>query len=206
MTIQTFVVGDLSTNCYLISDEHDNAVVIDPGDDAARILDAITAGHLTLRAVLLTHLHFDHYLAAPALAAATGATLIIPREEESALNNDSRTYMSMLPPERRVTLSPDRFAEEGDTVTAGDLTFTFWHTPGHSAGSGCWFCGDALFSGDTLFAGTIGRCDPPPFGSEQAMRRSLDRLSAIRENLRVFSGHGEPTTLDIERRFNPYLK
>lgn len=203
MTIETLPVGELATNCYIVADETGAAVVIDPGDEAARILEAV--GERRVEAVLLTHMHIDHFMAAPAVCRETGAPLILPRAEQPALEDDLRSLMMWLPPEDRFTLLPDRFVDEGDTLDAGTLHFTFWLTPGHTAGSGCWRCGDALFCGDTLFVGSAGRTDLPS-GNTDALRHSLRRLSEIPENLRLFPGHGACGTLDEERRHNPYLK
>lgn len=205
MTIYTLPVGELSTNCYLAADNGGRAAVIDPGDEAARILETAAARGLTIEAVLLTHLHIDHFAAVPQLLAATGAELILPKAEQPALADDLRSLMVWLPQEHRFTLSPDRLVEEGDTVTVGALTFTFWHTPGHTGGSGCWRCGDALFCGDTLFAGSAGRTDLPS-GDAAAQRRSLRRLADFPEDLRVLPGHGEESTLSAECRCNPFLK
>lgn len=205
MNVFVMPVGALATNCYLVWDDKKNAVVIDPGDEAERILAEAAARDLTIHTILLTHLHYDHYLGVPGIVAATGARLIIPKEEGPAVTDDSRTFIDSIPAERQFRLQPDGLVDEGETVTVGDLTFTVWRTPGHSAGSSCYLCEDALFSGDTLFAGTIGRSDPPS-GSDEDMHNSLMRLAAYPENLRVFPGHGEATTLDIERRFNPFMK
>lgn len=205
MTIYTLPVGELATNCYLVADESGCAAVIDPGDEAARILEYAAARGLKIEAVLLTHLHIDHFAAVPPVLAASGATLILPRAEEPALRDDLRSLMMWLPATARFTLSPDRLVEEGDTVRVGTLCFTFWHTPGHTGGSGCWRCGDALFCGDTLFAGSAGRTDLPS-GDTMTLRRSLRRLADCPEDLRLFPGHGEATTLAAERRYNPFLK
>lgn len=205
MQIETLTVGALSTNCYLVADAHGEAVVIDPGDEAARLLQAAAAHEWHIRAVLLTHLHIDHFLAAPELCAKTDAPLILPRAEQAGLQDESRSLMTWLPPAARFTLSPDRLVEDGDTVQVGALTLTFWHTPGHTAGSGCWLCEDALFCGDTLFAGSVGRTDLPS-GDGAVQRETLRRLAARPEDWRLFPGHGAPSTLATERRSNPYLK
>ncbi len=205
MNVQTLVVGALSTNCYLLWDDAGHALAIDPGDEADRILEELAARALTLDAILLTHLHVDHVLAVPALTAATGARLILPKEEKPALTDDLRSLMVWLPPQERLTLCPDRFVTEGDTVQVGEISLSVWHTPGHTAGSSCYVTEDTVFAGDTLFAGSVGRTDFPS-GDLAALQRSLSRLAADGGTRRVLSGHGAPTDIGTERRTNPYMK
>lgn len=204
MTIETFTVGELSTNCYLVY-EGDTAFLVDPGDEADRLLAALKERGLILKTIFLTHLHFDHFLAVPALIAATGAQLALPEGEAPLLASEKLTFLDMVPPARRPVLHPDRLMREGESLSVGPLTVTLWETPGHSAGGACYRCGDALFTGDTLFAGTVGKFDPP-WGSREDMMRSLRRLAACPEDFRVYPGHGPATTLNRERRANPFLK
>ena len=204
MTVETFVVGELSTNCYLVW-EGKTAFLVDPGAEPERLLAALGERGLTLKAIFLTHLHFDHFLAVPALVAATGAELVLPEGERPAVEDDGVNLLCLLAPERRFRLRPDRFLKEGESLRVGELTVTLWETPGHSVGSACYRCGDALFSGDTLFAGTVGKYDPP-CGNREAMMRSLQRLAACPEEYRVYPGHGPATTLRREQRTNPFLK
>lgn len=205
MTQKVLTVGALKTNCYLVWDDARRAVVIDPGDEAARLLDEIQAERLKVEAVLLTHLHIDHFMAVPRLVEVLHAPLWMPRTEQPALTDGERSLMNWLPPEQRFALCPDRLLDEGDTLTVGALTLTVLHTPGHTAGSCCYRCGKWLFSGDTLFAGTAGRTDLVS-GSERQLRESFKRLAAIPDNLRVFPGHGFETDLARERQTNPYMK
>lgn len=204
MTVETFTVGELSTNCYLVW-EADRAFIVDPGDEADRLLAAVKERGLTLETVFLTHLHFDHFLAVPALVAATGARLVIPAGEAPLIGSEKLTFLDMVPPARRPDLRPDRLMREGEQERVGSLTVTLWETPGHSVGGACYRCGDALFSGDTLFAGTIGKYDPP-WGNEADMAKSLARLAACPEDLKVYPGHGHATTLAREQGANPFLK
>ena len=193
MKIFTMPLGDYQTNCYLVWDEEKNCAVIDPGYEAERILAKLQTEGLTLRAVLLTHGHFDHVGAVKALAEKTGASVWLNEKELNLppfLTAGSLYYT-------------DGYAE-GDLVTVGALNFSVLETPGHTKGSVCLRCGDALFTGDTLFAGSCGRTDLG--GSWQEMEQSLRRLRQISENLQVFPGHGPASTLDAERRSNPYFR
>lgn len=192
MNIHRLVVGPLETNCYLVSDEAGNAAVIDPGFEPEKVLAAAQEQKLTIRAVLLTHGHFDHVGGVRAIAQATACQVWI-HENDLAL----RTAMTVTAP-----YYTDLYAE-GDVVEVGALRFTVLETPGHTMGSVCLRCEDTLFTGDTLFAGSCGRTDLG--GNAQAMEKSLARLAAIAENLIVLPGHGEESTLDKERARNPYL-
>ena len=192
MKIFTMPLGDYQTNCYLVWDEEKNCAVIDPGYEAERILAKLQAEGLILRAVLLTHGHFDHVGAVKALAEKTGASVWM-NEKDLAL-----------PP--FLTAGSIYYTDsygEGDLVTVGALKFSVLETPGHTKGSVCLRCGNALFTGDTLFASSCGRTDLG--GSWQALEQSLRRLRLIPENLQVYPGHGPSSTLDAERRSNPYF-
>ena len=194
MKIYTLPLGQLETNCYLVADADGNAVVIDPAAAPERILQTAREHGLHLRAILLTHGHFDHVGGIKGLVEALHCPVWM-HESELTLPEyltDGKLYYT------------DGYSE-GDTVTVGKLTFTVLHTPGHTPGSVCLRCGDALFSGDTLFAGSYGRTDFSG-GSGVEMCKSLHRLAEISENLTVYPGHGEMTTLDAERRVNPYFR
>lgn len=206
MECLTLTVGQLGTNCYLAWGANKRCAVIDPGDEAERILEEVARRGLTVEAVLLTHVHIDHFLALPALLAATAARFVLPKGEEEALKDSGRSLMAWLPPSARFALpQPSEMVGEGDEVSVGDLTFTVWHTPGHTAGSSCYRCGNTLFCGDTLFQGSVGRCDLPS-GDGAVLRRTLARFSALREDLRLMPGHGGETSLFVEQKCNPYMK
>ena len=202
MTVETLALGALGTNCYIVSDGA-VAAVIDPADNAPVIERHLADKHLRLGAILLTHAHFDHMGAVAALLKAHDVPLYCHREEAPALSdgrlNLSARFGRPLPPVENAML-----LEDGDTVSVGELCFTFLHTPGHTVGSGCYRLSDILFSGDTLFSESIGRTDFPG-GDLTAMRASLTRLLALKGVLRVLPGHGEETTLAHEQRYNPYI-
>lgn len=192
MNISTLSLGMLQTNCYLLS-HGDRCLAIDPGGEPEKVLDFLRRQGLTLEAILLTHGHFDHVGAVKPLAEETGCPVYLCQED---LN---------LP--GTMTAGPLYYTHsygEGDQLTLAGMTFTVLHTPGHTPGSVCLRFGEHLFTGDTLFAGSCGRTDFPG-SSPAAMGRSLTRLAALRENFKVYPGHGETTTLDEEKRYNPYL-
>ena len=195
MHMETLPLGSYQTNCYLVwAEGAKTCAIIDPGYTPEIIQAKLQELGLTPDAVLLTHGHFDHVGAVPALAQIYGCGVYIGERDLS------------LPPE--ITNGPLFYTKtysDGDTVTAGDVTFRVLTTPGHTPGSLCLIAGDALFSGDTLFAGSCGRTDLPG-GSVRDMRNSLARLAALPGNYRVYPGHGPATTLNRERQTNPYLQ
>lgn len=189
---ETFPLGDYQTNCYLVRQAgQTQCVLIDPGYAADLLLDTLNAKGLELSAIALTHGHFDHVGAVRDLAAETGCRVYLSGDELSLppAITAGRLYCT--------DLYTDRF-------TAAGIPFTVLKTPGHTPGSVCLRTGSLLFSGDTLFAGSCGRTDLPG-GNPADMRASLKLLAAIPENLTVYPGHGEATTLDAEKRYNPYL-
>ena len=191
MNIQKLPLGLYQTNTYLLANDTE-AVVIDPGYEADTILDAL-AGK-TLKAILLTHGHFDHVGAVKELVAETGCEVWIHAAEAT------------MPP--MVTAGPLYFThtyDEGDTVSPiAGLELTVLHTPGHTPGSVCLLMGREMFSGDTLFACSFGRTDLPG-GDPRKMMESLRRLASLQGNFFIHPGHGGSTTLDAEKRFNPYM-
>ena len=191
MNIQKLTLGLYQTNTYLLANDTE-AVVIDPGYEADTILDAL-AGK-TLKAILLTHGHFDHVGAVKELVAETGCEVWIHAAEAT------------MPP--MVTAGPLYFThtyDEGDTVSPIEgLELTVLHTPGHTPGSVCLLMGKEMFSGDTLFACSFGRTDLPG-GDPRKMMESLRRLASLQGNFFIHPGHGGSTTLDAEKRFNPYM-
>lgn len=205
MTIRTLCLGELDTNCYIVWDDHRTAMVIDPADEAGEILDIIETEELSVAAVVLTHVHFDHLLVAEKVCAATGAPLCVGRGDEDALSDPIRNLsgvFQMCPP---VQLKADKLLCDGDVLTIGDMSFTVLETPGHTPGCICLMGDEVLFAGDTLFYDSIGRVDFP--GSDvAAMVTSLRRLAALPANLTVYSGHGSATTIGREVKYNPYLQ
>ena len=196
MKIITLVLGPLETNCYLVSDEKSGlCAVIDPATRSAKILETVQAHGWRVGCILLTHAHFDHTGALKSLHAALPDVPIYVH----VLDADNNTNMS-----NGNLVYTDTYAD-GGIVSCGGLTFRVLHTPGHTPGSVCLQCEGALFTGDTLFAGSYGRTDFIG-GDEAAMRRSLARLGRLEGDCTVLPGHGEDSTLDYERRTNPYLR
>lgn len=205
MTLRTLCLGELDTNCYILWDENRVAMVIDPADEAEKILSVVHTEQLTVSAVVLTHAHFDHLLAAEEVCAATGAPLYIGQYDEAVLSDPIRNLSGVFQMCPSVCLVADRTLAEGDVLTVGELSFTVMETPGHTPGCICLMGDGVLFSGDTLFRDSIGRVDFPG-GDTPAMLASLRRLTTLPSDLVVYSGHGPATTIGREVKYNPYLQ
>ena len=205
MTLRTLCLGALDTNCYIVWDESRAAMIVDPADEADKILSVVAAEGLNVVAVVLTHVHFDHMLAAEAVCEAVGAPLYVGAGDETALADPIRNLsgvFEMCPPMR---IKADKISREADTISVGELTFTVMETPGHTPGCICLLCDDVLFSGDTLFYDSIGRVDFLG-GNVPDMLASLRRLASLPQNTQVYSGHGPMTTIGREVAQNPYLQ
>lgn len=199
MNIKTLQVGTIRTNCYILIDEETSqAAVIDPGDDAQKILAQLREDGAEVRYILLTHGHYDHTTAVPQLHRALPGAKIYIHEADA---NGAGSKLFPLAGQVDDLL----LYGEGDTLPLGSLTIQVLHTPGHSPGSVSLLVGDVLFSGDTLFCSSMGRTDLPG-GSHEQIMASLRRLGQLEGNLKVLPGHEWATTLDREREYNYFLK
>ena len=199
MKVKRMQVGPIGTNCYLLEDEQTGkAAVIDPGEEADRILEQVKADHMDVEYILLTHGHYDHTTAVPELHQA------LPQAEIYIHKADANGAGSRLFP--LAGQIPDlKFYDEGDALTLGELTIQVLHTPGHSKGSVTLLVGDVLFTGDTLFAGSCGRTDLAG-GSYAEIMASLKKLGQLPGDYHVCPGHDVTSTLERERRSNPFLR
>ena len=199
MQVKVLQVGPIGTNCYLLEDEKAHvAAVIDPCDEAGRILQVIKDDGVDVKYILLTHGHYDHTTAVPELHQA------LPQAEIYIHKADANGAGSRLFP--LAGQIPDlKFYDEGDALTLGELTIQVLHTPGHSKGSVTLKVGDVLFCGDTLFAGSCGRTDLAG-GSYDEIMASLKKLGELPGDCHVCPGHDVTSTLERERRSNPFLR
>lgn len=191
----TLTVGPLETNCYILyRDSCDACLVIDPGYEPEQILDAVNSLGKTVAAILLTHGHFDHVGGVRTIFSETDCDIYLCPSDckmPEAMTAGPLCYTNSL--------------QEGDTLHLADLTLQVLHTPGHTPGSVCFLCENALFAGDTLFAGSCGRTDLPG-GDWSTLAASLGRLKALEGDYTVYPGHGETTKLSLERIYNPYMR
>lgn len=204
MKLHTLHLGEMGANCYLLADDNHIAAAIDIGGDPEPLLALLEQENLTLKKILLTHGHFDHIGGVAAAQAQTGAEVLIHQADRAMLTDDRKNLAGMFGDSVAPIPNSTAFSD-GDAITVGDLCFKVLHTPGHTPGSCCFLLQDQMFSGDTLFCRSIGRTDFPD-GSMVKMRQSLQTLAALPGDWAVYPGHNEPTTLDRERRCNPYMR
>lgn len=207
MEIKRLVLGMLRTNCYIVySEETKKAVVIDPAAEPKRITEALSELSLTPEAVLLTHGHFDHMLAADALRKEYHIPVGLLSEEAELLSdplkNCSATFFSA--PYGTVA---DEYFVDGQELTYLGGELKVLATPGHTAGCCCYYMAaeNVLFSGDTLFCGSVGRTDLPTSSPAMIGSSIKEKLFVLPEDTLVLPGHGEETTIGEEQRHNPYI-
>jgi hydroxyacylglutathione hydrolase len=208
MILESFPVGPLRCNCTILGDEvtHE-AMVVDPGDNIPEILARLQKHGLTVRQIVITHAHIDHVGGAAKLKKATGAPVLLNRNDLGLLEmmEMQAGWLGVPTPE---VAAPDASADDGLTVGLATLPAQVLHTPGHTQGSICLLFSDQqlLLAGDTLFAGSIGRTDLPGGDGRQILRSLRDRLLVLPDATRVVPGHGPETTIGEERQSNPFLQ
>ncbi|MFP5352638.1 MAG: MBL fold metallo-hydrolase [Actinomycetota bacterium] len=200
------VVGPLGCNCFIVGDPATKqAIVIDPGGDAERIVATLVDRELTVTAIVATHAHFDHLVAAEALREQTGAPFYMHDSDKPLLDWYEESGRMFLGIELGAPPAVDTGASEGDLLTAGGVQLEVIHTPGHSPGSISLIAPDAVFSGDTLFAGSIGRSDLPGGDADTLLGVIRSKLLTLDDTVAVYPGHGPATTIGQERRSNPFV-
>lgn len=207
MRIVTLEVGSLGTNCYIIFDETTReAAVIDPGGSVAAITAAIGNEKLTVKYIINTHGHADHVLGNMRVKEATGAQILIHEADAGMLTNGQRNLSAFIG--GSVSCGPaDTLLKEGDVIRiAAGLELTVIHTPGHTPGGICLLTDNVLFSGDTLFAESIGRTDFPGGSYNQLITNIKEKLLALDDAVKVLPGHGPETSIGWERKMNPFIQ
>ncbi len=205
MIVKMLVVGPIQANCYILGCERTRqAAVIDPGGDVDKILMALAKDNLRCVYIINTHGHFDHSAENKRLKEVTGAQLIIHRADAPMITHQAASggmwgmKVDNSPP-------PDRYVEEGDLITFGDISLKVLHTPGHSGGGISLVTDKTVFVGDTLFAGSIGRTDFPGGDYEGLIRNVREKIFPLGDDVVIYPGHGPKTTVGRERRTNPFF-
>ena len=208
MKIHTLVLGMVQTNVYvLIQEESREAVLFDPGDVPERICDYLNQNQLEAKAVCLTHGHFDHILAVPELQKKLSVPVYASAREENLLSSGELNE-SLAACRREVTVKPDRMLKDGEVFEAAGFQIMMIDTPGHTEGSCCYYLKEekVLFSGDTLFEGSVGRTDLHTGSMNELMRSIKEKLSPLPDDTEVYPGHGGMTTIGDERKWNPFWR
>lgn len=199
------IVGPLQVNCYILADEKTKeAVVIDPGDDAEDILRLIREKGLKVRYLVNTHAHFDHVGANRQLKEATGAELLL-HEKDAVVLTSSPKQAAIFNMKTIASPPADKYLRQGDVINAGEVSLKVLHTPGHTPGGISLAEQGMVFTGDALFAGSIGRTDFPGGDMMTLLGSIKQNLLSLPDETRVFPGHGPDTTIGDERRENPFL-
>ena len=206
MIVKKLVVGELESNCYILADEKTKrAIIIDPGKEAERILWVVKQNKLKVIYIINTHAHIDHVGANDIIRGKTGASLLIHSADVHLLENSEMNLSTMMN-ERRKFLPPNKVVKEGDEIKVDQICLQVLHTPGHTPGSICLYAKDErVFTGDTLFAGSVGRIDLPG-GSPADLQNSIrEKLLTLPNKVIVHPGHGPDTTIGKEKRENPFI-
>jgi len=205
LIVETLPVGLLQANCIIVGCEKTNkGAVIDPGGDAETIMCAVRGLGLEIVAVINTHGHVDHMAANDRIKKATGAPIMIGDGDAEMLTSAAKN-LSLLAGTAVRSAAADRLLKDGDVVRIGEISLRVLETPGHTPGGICLVGDGKVFTGDTLFAGSVGRTDFPGGSFDDLMASIKDKLIPLGDDFEVYPGHGPSTTIGEERASNPFL-
>ncbi len=198
-------VGIMGVNCYILGDKSE-AIIVDPGSDAEGILKTLQDNDICAKYIVLTHCHFDHILAVENLMQNIDVKLIACQSEKDNLLDASINYTDRYS-RKPVSISADLYVQNNDIIKSGDFEFTVIETPGHTSGSMCLYCKNEniLISGDTLFFESVGRCDLATGDDKTLVISIKEKLFSLPDATIVLPGHGENTTIEHEKKNNPYI-
>lgn len=198
-------VGAIGTNCYIVYCEDTlEAAVIDPGGDAAKILNKIKQHNLKVKYIINTHGHFDHIVANRDIKQVFGAKILIHGADADMLDNGPQNLSVYFG--SSIECGPaDKLLQDGEIINIGNMALNVLHTPGHTPGGICLKAGDTVFAGDTLFAQGIGRTDFPGGSENQLIASIRTKLLVLDDNTKILPGHGSGTTIGWEKMMNPFI-
>lgn len=204
--IKRMALGALASNCYIITGDNNEAVVIDPAA-SGEVEAYIELNGLKIGGIIVTHGHFDHFAGVNALKRFSGAKVYAPELDREMLASADKSWAWFMQGTEFEPVVPDKTFSDGDRFTISGIDFCVMSAPGHTAGSCLLFCESAggFFAGDVLFKDSVGRTDGFS-GSDRLMRESLAKISALDGDFKVYTGHGDMTTLADEKKYNLYLQ
>lgn len=208
LNVKRFILGEIETNTYVLESQGEYAV-IDPAIESESLLEYLDGKNV--KYVLLTHGHFDHIAGVNSVTQKTGAKVYIHKEDELMLCDGEKSFFTSHFGINQPEIKADVLLEEGNEIELGDVKLKVLHTPGHTMGSVCYICENEniIFSGDTLFKLSAGRTDLNDIGPMKAARlelHSLSKIASLSGDYKIFTGHGETTTLQYEREYNRYMR
>ncbi|MCD6451483.1 MAG: MBL fold metallo-hydrolase [Acidobacteria bacterium] len=204
MILEKLVVGPLEVNCYIFGDENGEVVVIDPGAEGERIIAFIEERGYRPRYIINTHCHIDHIRANADVKGKYNIPILVHKEDAPILTSPQDAEL-----EEMIGGKPsppaDRLLSEGDEIKVGSFTLRVIHTPGHTPGGISLLFDDGVFTGDTLFAGGVGRTDLPGGSWDTLVSSIREKLLVLPDSLPIYPGHGPSSTIGEEKRYNPFL-
>lgn len=195
--------GMFSSNCYILGAEGEG-IVIDPGADTEEILQAVKETGLTIQYILLTHAHIDHICSMDSLRERTGAKVAIHRLDAEALGDTWKNVSKLVGIDSTFN-NADLLLEDGQVIKIGEMSLEIIHTPGHTPGCICIKTGNTIFTGDTLFRGSVGRTDFENGSQEDLLLSIRHQLFTLEDEIAVYPGHGPATTIGYEKKHNPFV-